>query len=118
MGGGRALNAAATYPDRIRAAASFHGGNLASDAADSPHRKAASIKARVYVGMSGTDRSFPPEQSARLAEALRVADVDYLIENYVGVAHGWCVPDHSAFNAVGAERHWKRLTEFFAETLV
>lgn len=118
MGGGRALNAAATYPDRIRAAASFHGGNLASDAADSPHRKAASIKARVYVGMSGTDRSFPPEQSARLGEALRVAEVDYAIENYVGMAHGWCVPDHNAFNAAGAERHWKRLTTFFAETLI
>ena len=118
MGGGRALNAAATYPDRIKAAASFHGGNLASDAADSPHRKAASIKARVYVGTSGVDRSFPPEQSARLAEALRVAEVDHVIENYVGMAHGWCVPDHSVFDATGAERHWKRLTTFFAETLI
>ena len=47
MGGARALNAAATYHDRIVAAASFHGGNLAGDNADSPHRKAASIKARV-----------------------------------------------------------------------
>ena len=37
-------------PDRIAAAASFHGGNLASDAPDSPHRNAADIKARVYVG--------------------------------------------------------------------
>ncbi|TIU06948.1 MAG: dienelactone hydrolase family protein, partial [Mesorhizobium sp.] len=37
MGGARALSAAATYPGRIVAAASFHGGNLASDAADSPH---------------------------------------------------------------------------------
>jgi carboxymethylenebutenolidase len=118
MGGGRALNAAATYPDRIKAAASFHGGNLASDAADSPHRKAASIKARVYVGTSGVDRSFPPEQSARLAEALRVAEVDHVIENYVGMAHGWCVPDHSVYDAAGAGRHWKRLTTFFAETLI
>lgn len=59
MGGARALNAAATYPDRIVAAASFHGGNLASDAPDSPHRKAASIKAHVYVGVAGVDRSFP-----------------------------------------------------------
>jgi carboxymethylenebutenolidase len=118
MGGGRALNAAATYPDRIKAAGSFHGGNLASDAADSPHRKAASLKARVYVGTSGVDRSFPPEQSARLAEALRVAEVDHVIENYVGMAHGWCVPDHSVFDAAGAERHWKRLTTFFAETLI
>ena len=117
MGGGRALNAAATYPDRIKAAASFHGGNLASDADDSPHRNAARIKARVYVGVAGVDRSFPPEQSARLAEALRVAEVDHAIENYVGMAHGWCVPDHGVFDATGAERHWKRLTTLFAETL-
>ncbi|MEZ2333600.1 dienelactone hydrolase family protein [Mesorhizobium sp. RCC_202] len=117
MGGARALNAAATYPDRIAAAASFHGGNLASEAPDSPHRKAASIEARVYVGTAGVDRSFPPEQSARLAEALRVAEVDHVIENYVGVGHGWCVPDHSVYDEVGAERHWKRLTAFFGETL-
>ncbi|RWL94710.1 MAG: dienelactone hydrolase family protein [Mesorhizobium sp.] len=117
MGGARALNAAASYPDRIVAAASFHGGNLASDAADSPHRKAASIKARVYVGVAGVDGSFPPEQSARLAEALRVAEVDHTIENYVGVGHGWCIKDHSVYDEVGAERHWKRLTTFFKETL-
>ncbi|MDX8492880.1 dienelactone hydrolase family protein [Mesorhizobium sp. VK22B] len=117
MGGARALNAAATHPDRIVAAASFHGGNLASDAPDSPHRKAASIKARVYIGTAGVDRSFPPEQSARLAEALRVAEVDHTIENYVGVGHGWCVKDHSVCNEAAAERHWKRLTTFFSETL-
>ncbi|RWA73558.1 dienelactone hydrolase family protein [Mesorhizobium sp.] len=117
MGGARALNAAATYPDRIVAAASFHGGNLASDGADSPYRKAASIKARVYVGTAGIDRSFPPEQSARLAEALRIAEVDHTIENYVGVGHGWCIKDHSVYDEAGAERHWKRLTTFFGETL-
>ncbi|TPM38469.1 dienelactone hydrolase family protein [Mesorhizobium sp. B2-3-4] len=117
MGGARAINAAAIYPDRVKAAASFHGGNLASDAADSPHRKAASIKARVYVGMAGVDRSFPPEQSTRLEEALRNAEVDHLIENYVGMAHGWCVPDHGVYDEAGAERHWKRLTALFAETL-
>lgn len=118
MGGARALNAAAAYPDRIKAAASFHGGNLAGDAGDSPHRKAASIKARVYVGMAGVDRSFPPEQSTRLAEAFREAQVDHTIENYVGMAHGWCVPDHSVYDEPGAERHWQRLTTLFAETLV
>lgn len=118
MGGARAINAAATYPDRIKAAASFHGGNLASDAVDSPHRKAAAIKARVYVGMAGVDRSFPPEQSTRLAEAFREAEVDHVLENYVGMAHGWCIPDHGVYDEAGAERHWKRLTALFAETLV
>jgi carboxymethylenebutenolidase len=117
MGGARAINAAAAHPERIAAAASFHGGNLASDAPDSPHRQAGTIKGRVYVGVAGVDKSFPPEQSARLAEALRNAEVDHLIENYVGKLHGWCVPDHSVFDAEGAERHWKRLLTLFAETL-
>lgn len=117
MGGARALNAAASYPDRISAAASFHGGNLAGDNADSPHRRAAEIKARVYVGTAGVDRSFPSEQSARLAEALRAAEVDHVIENYVGMGHGWCISDHSAYDEAGADRHWKRLLDFFGETL-
>jgi len=117
MGGGRALTAAAAYPDRIAAAASFHGGGLASDAPDSPHRRVSTIKGRVYVGSAGVDGSFPPEQSARLAEALRAAEVDHIIENYVGMGHGWAVPDHGAFNEEGAERHWKRLITLFDETL-
>jgi carboxymethylenebutenolidase len=117
MGGGRALNAAAAFPDRIVAAASLHGGNLANDAPDSPAANAAKIKARVYVGVAGVDGSFPPEQSARLAQAFREAEVDHLVENYVGMKHGWCVPDHSVYDAAGAERHWKRLETLFGETL-
>lgn len=117
MGGARALNAAAAYPDNIAAAASFHGGRLGTDAPDSPASNAGKIKARVYIGSAGVDGSFPPEQSARLAQALRQAEVDHVIENYVGMQHGWCVPDHSVFDAAGAERHWKRLIDFFGETL-
>lgn len=117
MGGARALNAAAAHPDKIVAAASFHGGRLGTDAPDSPASNAGKIKARVYVGSAGVDGSFPPEQSARLAQALRQAEVDHVIENYVGMQHGWCVPDHSVFDAPGAERHWKRLIDFFGEAL-
>jgi carboxymethylenebutenolidase len=117
MGGGRAIHAAGAYPERIAAAASFHGGRLATDQPDSPHLAVKSIKGHVYVGSAGVDDSFPPEQSARLAQALREAEVEHIIENYVGMRHGWCVPDHSVFDERGAERHWKRLTTFFGETL-
>jgi carboxymethylenebutenolidase len=117
MGGSRAIHAAAAYPDRIAAAASFHGGRLASDAPDSPHRHVSTIKGRVYVGSAGVDGSFPPEQSALLAEALRRAEIDHIIENYVGMAHGWAVSDHNVYDERGAERHWKRLLTFFEETL-
>ncbi len=117
MGGSRAINAAAAHPDRIVAAASFHGGNLANGAPDSPQMNAAKLKARVYVACAGVDGSFPPEQSARLAEAFRIAEVDHAIENYVGMAHGWCVSDHAVYDAKGAERHFARLGTLFAETL-
>lgn len=117
MGGSRALNAAAHYPDRIAAAASFHGGGLAGDGEDAPYLHAGKIKGRIYVGSAGVDKSFPPEQSAKLARALREAEVDHIIENYVGMKHGWAVADHDVYDEAGAERHWKRLTEFFEETL-
>lgn len=117
MGGARALIAAAAYPKRIAAAASFHGGNLASDAPDSPHLRAPEMKARVYAGSAGVDGSFPPEQSARFAKALREAEVDHMLENYVGMSHGWAVSDHNAYHPAGAERHWTRLLTFFEETL-
>lgn len=117
MGGARAFHAAASNADRVRGAMSFHGGNLASETEDSPHLRAAEIKARLYAGVAGVDRSFPPEQSARLAEALREAEVDHVIENYVGMGHGWTVPDNGVFDPTGADRHWARVESFFAETL-
>lgn len=117
MGGARAITAASKYPDRIKAAASFHGGRLANGLEDSPAAVAANVKARVYVGCAGVDSSFPPEQSALLARAFREAGVDHIIENYVGMQHGWCVTDHKVFDETGAERHWKRLLTLFEETL-
>ncbi len=117
MGGGRALVAAAAYPDRVKAALSFHGGNLASDSADAPVQRVYTIRCPVYIGQAGVDASYPPEQSTRLAEALRIAGVDHVIENYVGMNHGWTVPDSLAYDARGAERHWKRLLTMLEETL-
>src|SRR6202012_6002341 len=70
MGGGISLTAAGTYPDRIAAAASFHGGNLATDSEFSPHHLASRIAARVYVAGAVDDDSYPPEMAARLEQAL------------------------------------------------
>ena len=116
MGGGLALAAAAGHPDRIAAAASFHGGNLASEAPDSPHLMADSIKARVYVAAAENDGSFPPEQAERLESALSAAGVDYKLETYPAL-HGFAVPDNPTYDAEAAERHWRALSDLFASTL-
>jgi carboxymethylenebutenolidase len=63
MGGGLALRAARTVPDRIVAAASFHGGSRATAQEDSPHLLADRIRGRVYIGAAGLDPAFPPEQA-------------------------------------------------------
>src|SRR5256714_8692526 len=47
MGGLMSLTAAGTYPNRIVAAASYHGGRLATDAPASPHRLRPEIKDRA-----------------------------------------------------------------------
>src|SRR5262249_42745964 len=102
MGGMMSLTAAGTYPDRIAAAASFHGGRLATDAPDSPHRLARNIKARVYVAGAIEDSSFPDDMKARLETALTTAGVDYQVETYPA-KHGWVLRDMPVYDRAAAE---------------
>ncbi|HEY6460288.1 MAG TPA: dienelactone hydrolase family protein [Polyangiaceae bacterium] len=108
MGGLMSLTAAGTFPESIVAAASFHGGRLATDAPESPHLLAPKMKARVYVAGAIEDQSFPDEMKARLEDALTKARVDYLIETYPA-KHGWVFRDTPVYDAAAAERHWKSL---------
>ena len=117
MGGAISITAAATYPDRIAAAASFHGGSLATDSELSPHRLVDRIKARVYVAAADKDRSYPPEMAARLCEALMTASVDHRHDLYVGAAHGWTMSDFPVYDETAAERHWTELIRLFDEAL-
>jgi carboxymethylenebutenolidase len=108
MGGLMSLTAAGTYPDRIVAAASYHGGRLASDATESPHLLAPKMKARVYVAGAIEDQSFPDDMKARLEEALTKAGVDHKIETYPA-KHGWVFRDTPVYDAAASERHFQTL---------
>jgi carboxymethylenebutenolidase len=112
MGGLMSLTAAGTYPDRVVAAASYHGGRLATDAPDSPHLLAPKIKARVYVAGAIEDPSFPDDMKARLEEALTKAGVDHKIETYQA-KHGWVFRDMPVYDAGAAQRHWETMLALF-----
>jgi carboxymethylenebutenolidase len=116
MGGPLSLTAAGTYPDRIVAAASYHGGRLATDSSESPHLLAPKMKARVYVGGATDDPSFTDEAKARLEEALSNAGVDHKIETYAA-KHGWVLRDTPVYDAAACERHWQTMTDLFSATL-
>src|SRR5579859_4220516 len=117
MGGGISLTVAGTYPDRVAAAASFHGGSLATDSELSPHLLVDGIQGRVYVGAADNDGSYPPQMAARLVEALMKSSVDHRHDLYVGAAHGWTMSDFPVYDADAAERHWTELIGLFADTL-
>jgi carboxymethylenebutenolidase len=116
MGGALSLTAAAHHPERIAAAASFHGGNLASDAPDSPHLVAGRITGRVYVAAAQDDGSFPPEQATMLDDALTDGGVEHVIEIYPA-HHGFAVPDNPTYDVEAATRHLGALDALYAESL-
>ena len=117
MGGRLSLVTAANLGERIAAAASFHGGNLAkADDPDSPHYKASAIKAAIYVAGAIEDQSFTDEQKDLLEKSLSEAGVRHTIETYQA-HHGFAVLDNPSYDAAAAERHWKAMEQFFGSVL-
>ncbi len=117
MGGRISLLVAGHHPDRIGAAASFHGGRLADEAdPDSPALVADRVQATVYVAAAENDATCPPEQLDRLEKAYTEAGVAHTIETYPA-AHGFAVPDNPPYNESVAERHWAALTSLYGSAL-
>ena len=116
MGGGMALAAAGAYPDRFAAVASFHGGNLATDAPTSPHLSAPKLQAEVYIASAENDGSYPPAMAERLERSLTQAGVHYTAETYPA-AHGWMKPDFPVYDHAAAERGWVEMLALFDRNL-
>jgi carboxymethylenebutenolidase len=117
MGGRLSLLVAGSLGERVAAAASFHGGNLAkADDPDSPHHKADRMKASLYVAGAIEDQSFPDKQKDLLETSLTDAGVMHTIETYQA-HHGFAVPDNGSYDVDAAERHWKAMEQFFGSAL-
>ena len=117
MGGAMSLTAAGRFPERVVAAASFHGGALATDSELSPHLLADRMTGRIYVAGADNDDYYPPEMAERLEEALSGAGVDHRCEIYAGALHGWTMADLPMYDEAAAERHWRELLALLQATL-
>ena len=115
--GQMAVRIAADQPDRIAAAASFHGGFLVTPAPDSPHRILGPIKARLYFGHAVEDSTATPEHVASLEQALRDWHGAFQSEVYEGARHGWTTPGRPVYNELQAERAFEKLVELLDATL-
>ena len=115
--GGFAMRTAAQRPDRIAAAAAFHGAGLWTDAPTSPHLVLPRVRARLYFGHAIEDRSMSAEAIAKLETALASWGGRWQSEVYEGARHGWTASNNAAYDETQANRAFTKLVELFRETL-
>ena len=117
MGGPMTMRTAAAIPERIGAGASFHGGRLATDSADSPHLLVPTMNASFLFAIAENDDEREPEAKNILRESFDAAGLEAEIEVYEGAMHGWCALDSRVYNEAQAERAWSRLLVLFEKAL-
>ena len=112
MTGAWAIRTAATVPERVRAAASFHGGGLVTDKPDSPHRLLEQTRARFLIAIARNDDAKAPTDKDALREAAKKAGRPAEIEVYAA-DHGWCTLDAPVYDKAEADRAWTRLLALY-----
>ena len=117
MGGRITLRNAAAVPERVGAAASFHGGGLVTDQPDSPHLLVPRMKAQYVVAIAENDDQREPQAKNVLRETFAAAALPAEIEVYAGAMHGWCPPDSPVYDEAPAEKAWSRLLALFERAL-
>ena len=114
--GAMALRTAALLPDKIAAAASFHGGRLVTEDADSPHNRIGQVKGELYFGHAVEDQSATLEQIATLEGTLKGWGGVFQSEMYEGARHGWTVQGRDVYDEKQAERHYEKLFDLMKRT--
>ena len=118
MSGPFAFAAAAEFPERMAAAASFHGVRLLLDSDDSPHLDAAKITGELYFGCAETDEYAPQSMIDALDQHLASVGTNYRIEMYPETEHGFVFPlREGRYHKASAERHWERLLSLYQRCL-
>lgn len=115
MTGSYTIYSAAAAPQRIKAAASFHGGGLVSDKPTSPHRMLQS-GAGYLIAIARDDDAKQPSAKTELRQALTASGAAGEVEVYPA-DHGWCVLDSPAYDPVQADRAWGQLLALYARQL-
>ncbi len=113
MSGPYALAAAARYPDRVMAAASFYGTWLVNDAEESPHLSLDKIKGEIYIACAEHDDLAPPAMVDELRGLFDRSGVAGELEIYPEVHHGFAFPGRWCYDKPAAERHWERLIALY-----
>ena len=117
MGGAMTIYTAALNPNRVGAAASFHGGSVGTGKPDSPHLLIPKTNAGYLFAIADNDDKENPDEKVLLKAVLEPRKQWHEVEVYEGAMHGWCPPDGRAYNEAAAEKAWGRMLELFKAEL-
>ena len=117
MSGPYALAAAARFPERIAAAASFYGTWLVSENAESPHLTLGKASGELYIACAEHDELAPPDMVAELRALFAQSGNPGELEIYPAVHHGYAFPQRWCYDTTAAERHWERLVALYRRRL-
>lgn len=117
MSGPYALAAAARYPERVAAAASFYGTWIVSDAEESPHAALGQARGELYISCAETDDLAPPDMVAELKRLFDASGARGELEVHPGTHHGFAFPSRWCFDKPAAERHWERLIALYRRAI-
>lgn len=116
MGGPFTVRTALASPERIGAAASFHGGGLVGDAPDSPVNLLAKTRAAYLFAIASNDDERAPDDKSALRAAADAAGRPAEVEVYPA-QHGWCTLDAPVYDKEQAEKAWSRMLALFNASL-
>lgn len=117
LGGPVTIRTAAAFPERIGAAASFHGIRLVTADGDSPHRLVPRTRAEYLIVIADDDDRREPEAKRALRDAFAAAGLAAEVEVYAGTMHSFCTADSPVHDPVQAERAWGRMLALFERAL-
>jgi carboxymethylenebutenolidase len=117
MSGPYALAAAARYPDRVAAAASFYGTWLVSENEESPHLSFGKVKGELYISCAEHDELAPLPMVEQLNNLFKTSGAAGELEIQPEVHHGFAFPQRWCYDKLAAERHWERLISLYRRRL-
>ena len=118
MTGGWTILTAAAVPSRVKAAGSFHGGQLVGDGARAPVNLLGDMAddAGAIIAIARDDDAENPDAKTQLRAAAEDASADIAVDVYDG-DHGWTVLDSPVYAEAAAARAWQTLLALYADKL-
>ena len=109
--------AARKFPGHVACAASLYGTRLVTDEPDSPHLDLSGITAEMYYGFGTIDVTTPPDYIKTFKASLDEAGVNYDMDIFENVDHGYSFVERPVYDEAAAEQSWSKNFEMFARHL-